>query len=457
MKKLNNIYVSALSVLLMLSACNKQLDLKPYQSIDQSQAIQTAQDVQITLVGAYNRAATGDWYGGGVFLYPDLLADQPYIIWQGTFTDLTNLTDQDIHIDDPEVNDMWYDAYQTINQTNNVLANVSKVAAADKDRTQGEAEFLRGMTYFDLARLYGKAWNDGDPTKNLAVPIVLTPTTAVTPASFVARSTVSQVYAQAIADLTDAEAKLPEDNDFFANKYAAAAILARLYLQKQDYTNAAKQANTVIESGAFSLNKNYADEFPYPGQTHVDNTPEDIFAIQVTAQQGTNTLNTFYASTDNGGRGDIIIKDSFVAGFENGDTRAEMYNEDSGGTLYCDKFDNIYGNVHIIRLAELYLIRAESNFRLGTTLGATPLADVNMIRARAKLKGLTSLTTVAPILTERIHELAFEGGFFLHDAKRLEQKVAPLEWNDNKLVFPIPQVELNANPKLVQNPGYGTH
>jgi hypothetical protein len=462
MKKLNkNIYIGVAITTFLISACNKQLDLKPYQSIDQSSAIVTAQDVQITLVGGYNRMGLSDLYGGGVFLYPDLLATQTIIDWQGTFQDLTDMTNQQITIDNPAVNSVWYDGYQVINQANNVLANLGKVASGDKDRTQGEAEFIRGLTYFDLARLFGRAWNDGDPTVNPAVPLVLTPTTSITAASYVPRATVSAIYAQAIADLTDAETKLPETNSFFANKYAAAAILARLYLQKQDYVNAAKEATTVITSGLYQLNANYSDEFPFPGQTHVDNTEEDIFAIQVTAQSGTNSLNTFYASADNSGRGDIIIKDSFVAGFETGDTRVSMYNDDSDGILRCDKFDNLYGNVHVIRLAELYLIRAEANLRLSSTTGDKPVNDVNVIRKRAGLKNLGSVT-IANVLTERVHELAFEGGFFLHDAKRTNGApsatvAGTLESFSPKLVFPIPQVELNANPKLVQNPTYGSN
>ncbi len=462
MKKLNKIYTGVLSLVLLLSACNKDLNLNPYQQIGQSQAIVTAQDVQVTLIGAYNRAGLADLYGGGVFLYPDLLADQTETSWHGTFQGLTDMTDQSILISNTFVNGTWLDGYQVINQANNVLANLSKVGSGDKDRTQGEAEFLRGLTYFDLVRLFGRAWNDGDPTTNLGVPIVLTPTTSVLPSSFVSRSTVSQVYQQAIADLTDAEAKLPGTNSFFATKYAAAAILARLYLQKQDYANAAAQANIVISQGGYSLNTNYSDEFPYPSGTavHVDNTPEDIFAIQVTSQQGTNALNTYYASKDNAGRGDVWINQSFVDGFEANDTRIGMYNQDSGGVLRCDKFDNTFGNVHIVRLAEMYLIRAEANYRDNTTIGDTPINDVNVIRSRAGLPGLTTLESVTPILTERVHELAFEGGFFLHDSKRISTTSQPVVVGavaafSPKLVFPIPEVDINANPNLKQNPGYG--
>jgi tetratricopeptide (TPR) repeat protein len=458
MKRLNKIYAVALSSIIILASCNKQLDLQPHQQIQQSTALTSAKDVQITLVGAYNRMAQADLYGGGVFLYADLQATQTVIKWQGTFQGLTQMVDQTIPNDNGFVNNTWSEAYQAINQVNNVLANLSFVGTSDKARTEGEAKFIRGLVYFDLVRLYGRAWNDGDPTTNLGVPIVLTPTTSVNASSFVTRATVSQVYQQAIADLTDAEANLPTSNTFFATTYSASAILARLYLQKGDYTNAAAEANKVISSAAFTLNASYAAEFPNPGQVHLDNTPEDIFAIQVTPQQGVNYLNTFYASADYSGRGDIIVLNSFVNEFETGDTRLAVYNQDSGGILRCDKFDNVYGNVRVVRLAEMYLIRAEANLRQSSTTGDTPLNDVNAIRIRAGISPLTTVDINA-ILTERRHELAFEGGFFLHDSKRIsttanQATIGALPAFSPKLVFPIPLQDINANPKLVQNPGY---
>lgn len=458
MKKFKNIYIGILSTaLIALGSCNKRLDLKPYQQIEQNNAILTAQDVQITLVGAYNRAGLAGLYGGGAFLYPDLMSTQIYVDWQGTFQGLTQMVGQSIPVDNSFVNTTWADGYQVINQANNVLANLSKVSSGNAARTEGEAKFLRGLTYFDLVRLFGKDFTDGDANTNLGVPIVLTPTTVITPASYVARATVAAVYQQAIADLSDAESKLPASNSFYANKYSASAILARLYLQKGDYANAAAEATKVIASGKFQLNAAYADEFPYPGGTagHVDNTPEDIFAIQVTGQQGTNALNTYYASADNAGRGDIIVKDSFLNNFEAGDDRLSVYNPDSDGILRCDKFDNTNGNVHVIRLAEMYLIRAEANFRTGaaTTPGNSPADDINKIRERAQLDDLATIT-LDDILNERKLELAFEGGFFLYDAKRLKQTVGAQPYSSNKLVFPIPLQDINANPKLVQNPGY---
>ncbi len=457
--KLNIVYTALLAFFLVSTACNKQLNLNPYQQIQQDQAITTSTDVQITLIGAYNRMSLQDLYGGGVYLYPDLLATQGIVNWQGTYQQLTQLVAQNIPVNNIFVNNVWSYAYEAINQSNNVLANLSKVDSAARKRVEGEARFIRGMTYFDLVRLFGRSWNDGDPAANPGVPIVLTPTKVIDPSSLVSRASVTQVYQQAITDLSAAETLLPKSNDVYATSYAASAILSRIYLQKGDYPNAAAEATKVLASGVFKLNANFADEFPYPGkqQIHVANTLEDIFAIQVNVIQPTisNYLNTFYAGSENAGRGDIVLRQNFVDEYTLGDTRKSIYRLDAGGVLRNGKFDNRFGNVHIIRLAELYLIRAESNLNISTSsaIGDIPLNDVNQIRARAKIAPLTTLA-ISDVLTERRHELAFEGGFFLHDSKRTRQNVSALPFNSPKLVFPIPQQEINANSKLVQNPGY---
>jgi tetratricopeptide (TPR) repeat protein len=454
MRKTKFIYISATALIVCLSACNKQLNIKPVESVDQNQAVKTAKDVQGVLVGTYNRLGQVDLYGGRIFMEPDLLASQNEITWTGTYTGLTQMTVQAITRDNSFVENTWLYAYQVINQANTVLANLDKADNADdKTRWEGEAKFIRGLMYFDLARLYGKSWNDGDPSTNLAAAIVSSPTTSTdSEGAKVGRSTVKQVYDQAISDLTRSESILPADNDFYANKYGASAILARLYLQKGDYANALKEANAVITSGAFSLVSDYTKEFLLSSKpSHQENTTEDIFAIQVTQQQGINSLNEFYASSGNGGRGDIKITDDFLAEFEADDVRGQFYTITSVNRT--KKFDNQYGNVHVVRLAEMYLIRAEANLRGGTATGATPVSDVNTIRARAGLDPLATVT-LATILAERRHELCFEGGFFLHDAKRLKQKVNGLDYNSPKLVFPIPQREILANSKLVQNEGY---
>lgn len=459
MKRKYFLYTAAIALTVSINACNKALDINPTGSIDQDQAILTAKDVQSTLIGTYNRMAQSDLYAGDILMYSDLMATQTIINWNGTFQELTQMVNQKITVDNGFVEDTWLRGYQTINLANNVLANLSKVVPDDKDRTEGEAKFIRGLMYFDLVRLYGKAYNDGDPAANLGVPIVLTPTTVVSDASYVSRATVKAVYDQAISDLTDAEAKLPEANSSRATKGAAQAILARLYLQQKSYAKAVTEANSVITSGNYSLTSTYAAEFPNSSSAaHFDNTTEDIFAIQVTSQQGVNSFNTYFASSGFGGRGDVRAKTTFVAdSFATNDSRGKFFTpttDDDDNVLYyrTKKYNNSLGNAHVVRLAEMYLIRAEGNFRNGTVTGATPTADVNKIRVRA---GATPIAAVklGDIIRERILELHFEG-FALQDAKRLERSIGNTQFNSPALVFPVPQRELLANKNLVQNAGY---
>lgn len=436
-----------------LTSCDKQLDIQPTQSIDQDKALLTSKDVSVALTGAYAALGSVNMYGGRVYITADFLANVDAVQWSGTFQGLTQIINKAVPKDNLFVNNIWRDGYRVINDVNNVLSALDKVDAASKNSVEGQAKFIRGSVYFELVRLFGKAYNDGSPASNLGVPIVLTPTKAVDPTILVSRATVEAVYQQVIADLKDAETKLPASNGFYANKYAAAAMLSRIYLQKGDYVNAATEANTVISSGKFSLKSNYVDAFPPKGSTPGSNTSEDVFAIQVTTQTGSNGFNEFYDSGDYGGRGDAAITNSWYNSYETGDQRLSTFFT-SGGSRFIGKFSNRYGNVSVIRLAEMYLTRAEANQRLfpAVPIGSnTPTQDLKFIRDRVGLPA--AIATLPNILKERAHELAFEGSF-LHDAKRTKTNIGNIPWNDNKLVFPIPQRETDANPNLVQNPGY---
>jgi len=454
---MKKIYIYNLLLASMLisitSACKKALDISPVDTIEQNKALLTSKDVEVALVGTYSALGSRNLYGGRPFLMADFLADTDAIEWYGTFEELTQTINKSILKTNTFVNNIWADGYTTINDANNVLAAIGKVDAAKKNKVEGEAKFIRGAVYFDLVRLYGKAYNDGSPTTNLGVPIVLTPTTSVTNESYVTRATVAAVYTQAIADLTDAEAKLPATNGFFATKSSAAGMLARLYLQMGNYAAAGAAANRVIASGNYTLTPTFASAFPVMGSIGGSNTTEDVFSVQVTSLTGFNGYNQFYGSSTYGGRGDAVISQSWIDNtYSSTDDRINAFYDD--GDMYTSKFANPLGNVSIMRLAEMYLIRAECNIRLSPAApigGKTPLQDLSVVRSRA---GLTTTTaTLANILNERKLELAFEG-FALHDAKRTQTNIGSIAWNANNLVLPIPQIEIDANKNLVQNPGY---
>lgn len=453
MKNNSFILIIAAFTLLIATSCEKQLDIDPTQSIDENQALLTSSDVEAALVGTYSDLGDGDVYGGTLFVGGELLASSTELNWSGTYQTLTQIYNKLIPVDNAQVRDIWTDSYQTINDVNNVLNALDIVDDNKKDKVEGEAKFIRGSLYFDLVRLFAKPWNDGDPSANDGVPIVLEPTRApLGDKDQKPRAKVSEVYAQVISDLTDAEGLLPEENGFFASKFVAAAMLSRVYLQKGDYEKAAAAASRVIESQLFELTLTYLDAFPYDPDrpsSVIGNTREDIFAIQVTESQGTNSFNTFFSPVS---RGDIDISQDYLDTYESGDDRLNIYYDD--GALRTGKFDMFYAAVHIIRLAEMYLTRAEANFRLGTAVGDTPANDMNIVRARVNLPPYSDADlTLDLILTERNHELAFEG-LTLGDKKRTETAVGPLPWNSPRLVFPIPDRERKVNPNLTQNEGY---
>ena len=445
-----------LSAGLWLTACNSQLDIKPVNSVATSQALSTAADLNALLVGAYDGLGGVNLYGGSLIRDAELLGNVPNtgdVLWTGTFVAPQQIYVKRILVNNDQADGTWTNAYRTINICNTVLANLNLALAADKDRIEGEAKFIRGSLYFELVRLYGKTWGDGDNATNPGVPIVTTPTVNLDASSNVPRSSVAAVYAQALQDLTDAAAKLPVSNGFFATKGAANAQLSRVYLQKADYPNAAKAADAVIASKAYQLVP-LANVFDTRQSQNGANTAETIFAIQNTDQDGINDLNTFYGSSDVGGRGDIELTDTFLSQFSPGDGRADLIYTDAVDAIRTVKFINQYGNIQVFRLAEMYLTRAEANFRAGTTVGDTPLNDINLIRTRAGAAPLTAAQlTLANILRERRLELAFEGTY-IHDLKRTKASVGTLAYNDPKLIFPVPLREVTTNPMLVQNTGY---
>ncbi|GAA3999412.1 RagB/SusD family nutrient uptake outer membrane protein [Hymenobacter fastidiosus] len=438
-KSLHSLALAAMLATGALVSCDSKLDVEPVNQVRAEKALLTSADVEAALVGSYSALSSNRLYGGYIQFISDLLGDDGDFEFVGTFTQPREFIEKAIERDNSFAAATWTDAYQAINITNNVLANGDKVVAVRKNRIEGEARFIRAALYFELVRLFGRDWNDGNPQTNLGVPLVLTPTSRIDGASLVSRNTVAQIYTQVIADLTDAEAKLPAGNGFFATKGAAAAMLARVYLQQGRYAEAAAAANRVIASGRYPLTGTFAEEFET-----TTNTSEDIFAIQITSQDGLNDLNTYFSVSQ---RQDIEVSEDFIDLYEADDERGQFFDD-----VYTLKFDQQYGNVKVIRSAEMYLIRAEANLRARASVGATPLADINTVRARAGASPLTAVT-IDGVLLERRLELAFEG-FRLHDIKRLKQKVGTLPFNSPKLVLPIPQRERDVNPNLVQNEAY---
>jgi tetratricopeptide (TPR) repeat protein len=440
---------SIIALLVLLTGCVKYLELEPSQNISENIALTTDENVKSVLTGAYSEFANYAIYGGNLPRNAELLGGNGEIQWVGTYIDPRQVFNKTMIASNSEASGQWTESYAVINTVNNVLSGLNVVKVQDRNRVEGEALFLRGLMYFDLVRFFAQQYKPGVPNTQLGVPLVLTPTHGIDATSFVTRNTVDEIYTQVITDLTSAATKLPADNDVYASSGSANALLARVYLQKGDFAKARDAANAVIISGVFSLQATYAEVF-----NNDNNTTEDIFATQITPQDRFSAMTEYFSIPEYGGRdGDIDILPGHLSLYPAGDERRDLFFI-GNGAYRCGKWNNQYGVVNLIRLAEMYLIRAECNVRLSTSVGASPLVDYNRIHVRAGLAAATTVT-LNDILLERRLELAFEG-FKIHDVRRLQQSVSSYPWDDPKLVFPIPARELEANPNLKsqQNPGY---
>ncbi len=457
MKK-NIIYTAGFCATLLFSQCAKKLDeLKPYQSFTSQIALGTPDNVKNAVTGVYGIVRGATMYGGDMVMSADLLGGNSDLNWRGTFFAPRDVYSKGMVADNGIALGMWDEAYNAINSANSVLENINVITnTADRNLAKGEVQFLRALCYFDLARYFGQPWDVAGANTGLAVPLML----KANDFSKVSRATLTQVYAQVLADLTEAESILPTTNGNRANKYTAKALLARVYLQQGNYAQALAKAQEVIASNKYSLNVGVTTLFDG------DNTPEAIFEIQQNsvnnAGQSNGGIATFYANMNGIGRGDVEIRNEHLALYETGDTRkADLFYVGTGGKpgeTACGKWKSPTKNYNIIRLAEMILIRAEANFRLASSTGATVLDDINQIRNRAGLANLAT-ATLAAILKERQLELCFEG-HRIHDIKRLKQNVvailpaATYPFDSPKLVMPIPLREMDVNPNLVQNVGY---
>jgi hypothetical protein len=452
------IRITLMAGFLYLASCKKALDVAPLQSIDAETAIENDEDVNAAVVGCYSILGTGQLYGTNLFLLPDLLASENYCTWRGTFQGQRQVATKTMTADNSESARTWVAGYRAINNANLVLANLDKVKDPSlKDQYEGEALFVRGIMHFELVRLFALPWGATADNSHIGIVIKTTATKTEEQASLsIPRASVASVYTQIINDLESAADLLPEDNGTRASKYTALAFLSRVYLQQGQYAKARDAASEVIESEIYGLNASVSAAFSNK------NTKESIWEIQQNDQnnagQSNDGMATFYANLIGIGRADVRISPTFLSNYPTGDLRrSEWYYLGATRTTsnFCGKWKAFAQNLPVLRIAEMYLTRAECNLRLSTSVGDNPNNDMAKLRNSIRTNSsFSSSVTLDDVLKEREIELAFEG-VRIHDFKRLKKSTGAFAWDNAKLVMPIPRREVDATRGvIVQNAGY---
>jgi starch-binding outer membrane protein, SusD/RagB family len=474
-----------LGVTFWLGSCSKLLDVQPRQSLDTATALTTVEGIRAGAINVYTNLKALELYGRDLLAISECLADETRIINRagGRFVNEGNNAINN-HMGG------WSIYYVAINQANLVLKNIpsSALPQTEKDTMEGEMKFLRALLYFNLSRVYCF-----DPKAAIAsldkggVPLLLDGVDSITQVVYAKRNTVAEVYAQIYKDLKDAIAKAPVGGGpNRATKAAAQALLARVALYNEDWDLAISSATDALGAGVGKF-VGTADLF---AAWRANSNPESIFEVLYQTTQESlgvnNSLQSAYTSIESvsqatifaaarptplppaSGWGAVVPTAAFLNLHVTGDVRRQLYqdglNRSNSVVTECTKFLGKTGtvymdNVPVIRFSELYLIRAEANIRGNKDL-VQALSDLNRIRTRAGLaeaKGLTQTQLLNEMILQRRLELAFEGHRWF-DLKRWKQDITKstgnLQYGDTRILAPLPNSEILANPALVQNAGY---
>ena len=461
------------------TACEDFLVKEPRLSQSNELTLSTYEGLNSATGGAYSQLCATGWYGAGFVITADMKGGNAK---RGSVVS-GRYVDEYLWNNRPgATSGLWEVAYSTIAKANNVIEVIdggfseAGVEQAQLDQLKGECLFLRGLAYFDLARMFCQPYSAG--TSNLGVPVVL-----VTENGYPARNTVGETYDRIIEDLEDAVALLQtgndrDDNRGSATKAAAQALLAKVYLYMENWQQAADYAKAVIDNPAFSL-FTAAQYTTYASNGYGGGGgkgPEIIFQVDGSEP---NTSHGYWEAIsymmNPEGYGDCAASLDLINLYEAGDVRADLFLEPAKypGEFWSLKYPGRLGkireyNTPVLRLAEMYLIRAEATLN-GASSEVTSLADYNAIRTN---RGLTAATSVNlnDIYAERRRELCFEGNE-LFDLARTQRSLSRTDFTGlvNKDVtytpggsatvnflwaMPIPQAEIDANINCEQNPGY---
>ncbi|HEU4328564.1 MAG TPA: RagB/SusD family nutrient uptake outer membrane protein, partial [Roseiflexaceae bacterium] len=404
--------------------------------------------------------------------------------------DLANFTKSVLASYDFEVNrEIWQHHYQAIFRANQVIAYVPGIDmnAATRDRIVGEAKFIRALMYFNLVNLFGN------------VPLNLKTSVA---SDRPAQVTAAETWAQIEKDLTEAMAVLPgsyTNRDVGrATRWAAQALLGRAHLQQREWAAAQAALGAVAGSGQFSLVPDYRSNFTEGG----DNNAESIFEVQfggpevlATGSRGQNMIKMlgpcapngpsfcdgdvtawyaaqFNETTVGGGSDPRLDATVFLRGTAYNRPYSDYFGSDAGRRFWI-KYGEFYKNsqdwdnpinVKVMRLGGVLLQHAEAAFMAGQEPAAR--ASVNAVRVRAGLQALAGPVTLEIIEREQLRELGFENERWLflarHNWLTEPAKIAVLAshdsqfngWTAKQALLPIPNLEVDLNPNVQQNPGW---
>lgn len=469
----------------LLGSCKEEfLDLQPISSASTNNFYRNADDIRNAVNGAYASLQSGG-ITTNKYVFGEIRSDNTVPAASGSVTDQDEFDRFYIRTTNPFIAGRWNDSYRALARCNAILDRIGEITINEnlKNRYIAEAKFIRAFVYFELVRTFGD------------VPLVLEEITDPDQGYAYGRNPKTEVYAQIEKDLTEAAQVLPlsySGTDVGrATQGAAKALLGKVYLTQKKYAEAAAKLKEVIDLGQYSILPDYAAVFEVGNR----NNAESVFDIQFRSGgvgEGNPWPNAFAPENSGnavipfGGGGNNQPTTDLAQAYEAGDTRkdfslATSYVNASGNTIPYNFVKKYYdvpatggdngNNIPVIRYADVLLMYAEGLNEMGYQADGEAFSYLNQIRNRAGLAPKTSAEIPnqeafrLAMEQERRVEFAFEGHRWF-DLVRTDRAIpvmnskideigiiAPL--TENKLVFPIPQSQIDINrDKIQQNPGY---
>ncbi len=441
------------------SACNLLDETSP-NDLSANDAIKDGASAESALLGVYGSMQQKGYYGGQYPLIAEALTDNAATGGYQVIS-LDELGNKAVTPANILTEELWLSIYRVIANCNSLLTalpDVSDLTPERKKDIEGQARAIRAMAHFDLLRYFGEHWNT---SSTFGVPII---TSVQTIEDRPARATVGAVYKVVTDELTASLGLLDAKNvsPQYVNVNTVNALLARVYLYQKQMTLAGEFATKVINSTAYRL----LDAPDYSSIFSSRRTSESIFELAFDIQNKS-AYNALTYNRDGAARPEVNFMaaaslNDFFKKTRGGDIRATMLNFDStandvtiqpNGRTEKYRGEDVRDNpAYIIRLAEMYLIRAEAKGR------TTGLADLNAVRTKRGIYLITPTMLATDdafrtaILEERRAEFNFEGHRYF-DLARLRRLKTDIGVADFRSIVPIPGREIKA-AGLTQNPGY---
>ncbi|HEY6901182.1 MAG TPA: RagB/SusD family nutrient uptake outer membrane protein [Puia sp.] len=437
-----------LACVITSAGCRKLLDVAPPQDhVSTGMVFSSDTNALSALTGLYIEMMDNPrgLVNGSLSIYQGLSSDELVNAFPNPNEDAFRTNT--LSADNAVCANLYNTAYSLIHVANALLTGLdgsSGVSAATKAEIRGEAEFVRALVYFYLVNDYG--------------PVPLVTTSDYTTSAQLPRASTAQVYQQIVTDLEGAVALLSADyittSDYAGertrpNRSTALALLARVRLYMGQWAAADSAASAVIGNPLYRLEPNLDSVF-------LSSSREAIWQLQpVHGNMATAEGQAFVS-------GMYILTDKLLNAYEAGDQRKTRWTAKApSGKYYAYKYKRTSYDPSrkeydmVIRLGEIYLIRAEARLHEGLVNEAS--ADLNTIRSRAGLAPVTANDST--ILHERQVELMTEWGHRWLDLKRSNfatTVLGPIKatWKPTAVLYPLPATELVNNPGLVQNSGY---